>query len=375
MAVHASEMLVRQAILAHHRALNEFAARTVSLAAVFNSRRNLGTHTKDAKPKVLITGGLGQLGMPLARALRSKFGEDSVVLTDIKKPDPTVRDLGHFEFADIMDVDGMRKLIAENRVDWLFHFSALLSAVGEQNTPLAMKVNIEGVHNIFNVAREFNLRLFIPSTIGAFGPNSPRNPTPDDCIQQPNTIYGVSKVHAELLGMYLNHRYELDFRSLRLPGVISADVEPGGGTTDYAIHIFKYAMRGEPYPCFLSANTRLPMIWIDDVIRAMVEFMECPRDRLKRCVYNLAGISFTPKEINEAMLRGMQRHGLHEQLKTYELKYNVDFRQKIADSWPEVFDDTNARQDWGWAHEVDIDSLVDRMFEYLKAHSQCSSIY
>lgn len=251
-------------------------------------------------------------------------------------------------------MDGLRKLVGENRIDWLVHFSTLLSAIGEQNTSLAMRVNIEGLHNIFNVAREFNLRLFVPSSIGksifltsnliaAFGPNSPRNPTPDDCIQQPNTIYGVSKVHAELLGTYLNHKYGLDFRSLRLPGVISADVEPGGGTTgelnyryltrfsiDYAIHIFKYAMRGEPYPCFLSANTRLPMIWIDDVVRAIAEFMECPRDRLKRCVYNLPGISFTPKEINEAMLRGMQRHGLHEQLKTYELKYDVDFRQKIG---------------------------------------------
>ncbi|KAM7542054.1 hypothetical protein Aperf_G00000019111 [Anoplocephala perfoliata] len=165
MAVHASEMLVRQAILAHHRALNEFAARTVSLAAVFNSRRNLGTHTKDAKPKVLITGGLGQLGMPLARALRSKFGEDSVVLTDIKKPDPTVRDLGHFEFADIMDVDGMRKLIAENRVDWLIHFSVLLSEF--------RRANIEVLHNI---ARDRLRRLLLdlsvqaPTVNGAFFP-------------------------------------------------------------------------------------------------------------------------------------------------------------------------------------------------------------
>ncbi len=161
----------------------------------------------------------------------SKFGEDSVVLTDIKKPDPAVKDIGAFEFADILNPTGLRELVVKHRIDWLIHFSALLSAIGEQNTPLAMKINIEGLHNAFNVAREYNLRMFVPSTIGAFGPNSPRNPTPDDCIQQPNTIYGVSKVHVELLGMYLNHRYGLDFRSLRLPGVISADVEPGGGTT------------------------------------------------------------------------------------------------------------------------------------------------
>ncbi|EUB57365.1 L-threonine 3-dehydrogenase [Echinococcus granulosus] len=363
-------MLVRQATLTYQKALSSFAARAAAVGVNLRGHHGTGACSHQT-PKILITGGLGQLGMPLARVFRSKYGQDSVILTDIKKPDPAVKDVGHFEFADIMDVDGLRELVVEHRIDWLIHFSALLSAVGEQNTPLAMQVNIGGLHNIFNVAREFSLRLFIPSTIGAFGPNSPRNPTPDDCIQQPNTIYGVSKVHAELLGMYLNHRYGLDFRSLRLPGVISADVEPGGGTTDYAIHIFKYAMRGEPYPCFLSQNTRLPMIWIDDVIRAMAEVMECPREKLKRCVYNLAGISFTPKEINEAMLRGMHRHGLIEQLKTYELKYDVDFRQKIADSWPEVLDDANARRDWGWRHEVDIDGMVDKMFEYLKAHSTC----
>ncbi|KAL5965938.1 L-threonine 3-dehydrogenase mitochondrial [Taenia solium] len=364
-------MLVRQATLACQRAFTLFVTRATAVGANSKGYHGTGACSLQSSPKILITGGLGQLGMPLARVFRSKYGRDSVIVTDIKKPDPAVKDLGRFEFADIMDADGLRELIVEHRIDWLIHFSALLSAIGEQNTPLAMKVNIGGLHNIFNVAREFSLRLFIPSTIGAFGPNSPRNPTPDDCIQQPNTIYGVSKVHAELLGMYLNHRYGLDFRSLRLPGVISADVEPGGGTTDYAIHIFKYAIRGEPYPCFLSQNTRLPMIWIDDVIRAMAEVMECPREKLKRCVYNLAGISFTPKEINEAMLRGMHRHGLLEQLKTYELKYDVDFRQKIADSWPEVLDDSNARTDWGWRHEVDIDGMVDKMFEYLKAHSNC----
>uniref|UniRef100_A0A0X3P6T6 L-threonine 3-dehydrogenase, mitochondrial n=1 Tax=Schistocephalus solidus TaxID=70667 RepID=A0A0X3P6T6_SCHSO len=361
-------MLAKQALIICQKALPK--TTQMGLVSAVNNRKAFSTSRQvlSDSPKVLITGGLGQLGMPLARALRAKFGKDSVLLTDIKKPDPSVKDLGAFEFADILDTNLLRELIVEHKITWLYHFSALLSAIGEQNTPLATKVNIEGVHNILSVAREYNLRLFIPSTIGAFGPNSPRNPTPDDCIQQPNTIYGVSKVHAELFGMYLNHRYGLDFRSLRLPGVISADVEPGGGTTDYAIHIFKYAMRGEPYPCFLSANTRLPMIWIDDVIRGMVEVMACPREKLTRCVYNLAAVSFTPKELYEAVVRGMKRHGLNKQLESFNISYESDFRQKIADSWPEVLDDSNARKDWNWAHDIDTDGMVDKMFEYLKTH-------
>lgn len=308
-------------------------------------------------PKVLITGGLGQLGLGLARYLRDMFGRDNVLLSDIIKPSKEVVSSGPYIFGDVLDFKGLQKIVVDHRIEWLIHFSALLSAVGEQNVPLAIRVNIEGMHNVMELAKQYNLKIFIPSTIGAFGPDSPRNPTPNLCVQRPRTIYGVSKVHAELLGEYYHHRFGLDFRCLRFPGVISADA-PGGGTTDYAIAIFHEILRSGCYECYLEPTTRLPMMYIDDCLRSIFEFLTAPEDKLKRRVYNVTAMSFTPEELYGK---------IKETLPNTTISYRPDPRQLIADSWPQVFDDSEAREDWGWKHKYGVPELVALMINDVKA--------
>ncbi|KAH8256147.1 hypothetical protein KR026_009173 [Drosophila bipectinata] len=302
-------------------------------------------------PKILITGGLGQLGIECAKLLRTQYGSHNVILSDIIKPSKEVTDNGPYIFADILDFKGLQKIVVDHRIDWLIHFSALLSAVGEQNVPLAVRVNIEGVHNVIELAKQYKLRIFVPSTIGAFGPDSPRNPTPNVTIQRPRTIYGVSKVHAELIGEYYYHKFGLDFRCLRFPGVISSD-PPGGGTTDYAVAVFHDALRHGKYTCYLRPDTRLPMMYIEDCLRALLEFMSAPNEVLKRRVYNVTAMSFTPEELVDKLSKHVPN--LH-------VTYKPDTRQLIADSWPQVFDDSEARRDWNWQHKYDLDNLVDFM--------------
>ncbi|KAJ1148869.1 hypothetical protein NDU88_001693 [Pleurodeles waltl] len=313
-------------------------------------------------PRVLITGGLGQLGVGLAKLLRKQFGKNNVILSDIRKPPDSVFYSGPFIYSDILDYKNLREIVVNNRITWLIHYSALLSAVGEANVPLARAVNITGLHNILDIAAEHSLRLFVPSTIGAFGPTSPRNPTPDLCIQRPRTIYGVSKVHAELMGEYYHYRYGLDFRCLRYPGIISADTQPGGGTTDYAVQIFHDAMKTGKFDCNLKPDTRLPMMYIDDCLRATLEVLEAPAEALSMRTYNINAMSFTPEELAEEV----QKH-----LPELKVSYNVDaVRQGIADSWPMDFDDRNARKDWGWKHEYDLPELVTTMLNLINADSR-----
>ncbi|CAB1339752.1 unnamed protein product [Coregonus sp. 'balchen'] len=225
---------------------------------------------------------------------------------------------------------------------------ALLSAVGEANVALARDVNITGLHNVLDIAAEHGLRLFVPSTIGAFGPTSPRNPTPDLCVQRPRTIYGVSKVHAELMGEYYHHRYGLDFRCLRYPGIISADSQPGGGTTDYAVAIFHDAVKTGKFECNLKPDTRLPMMYIDDCLRATVEMMEAPTDTLSMRTYNINAMSFTPEELAQEV---------QKQLPDLEVTYDID-------------QDSNARNDWGWKHDYDLPELVQTMLNYIGSDSR-----
>lgn len=318
------------------------------------------------EPKVVITGGLGQLGQGLAISLRQKFGEDNVLLTDIKKPPAEVVQSGPFVFADVLDIRSLREIVVNHGADWIVHYSALLSSIGEMNVPLAMKVNIESVHNVLELAREFGLRLFVPSTIGAFGPESPRDLTPDVCIQRPKTIYGVAKVHAELMGEYYFHRYGVDFRSLRYPGIISADTEPGGGTTDYAVDIFHSSLDSGRFECNLGPNTRLPMMYIDDCIKATVDFMNLPNDQLKLRTYNISAMSFTPEELAAEVKK---------QLSNFQMEYKVVQRmQDIADKWPMRFDDSNARRDWGWSHDYGVEELVNVMLRKLKAKRESTTV-
>jgi len=315
-------------------------------------------HPNGDPPRVLITGGLGQLGTGLAEVLRNKYGRENVILSDIVKPSNEIWKNGPYVFADILDFKCLQEIVVTYRIDWLVHFSALLSAIGEQNVPLAIRVNIEGVHNIMELSKQYDLRLFVPSTIGAFGPDSPRKFTPNVTIQRPRTIYGVSKVHAELLGEYYFHKFGLDFRCLRFPGVISSDTQPGGGTTDYAVQIFHDAMAGEDFECYLKPDTRLPMIYIDDALRSLTEMLESPAEKLKRRTYNVTAMSFTPSEIVEAV----RKH-----VPDLKATYNVDERQGIAETWPEVFDDSEARADWGWKHDHDLPGMCDVMFSRLRA--------
>ncbi|KAM9622103.1 LOW QUALITY PROTEIN: L-threonine 3-dehydrogenase, mitochondrial-like [Trichechus inunguis] len=306
-------------------------------------------------PRVLITGGLGQLGVGLANFLRKRFGKDNVILSDIRKPPNHIFHSGPFIYSDILDYKNLREIVVNNRITWLFHYSALLSAAGEANASLARAVNNKRLHHVLDVAVEHNLRLFVPSTIGAFGPTSPRNPTPDLCIQRPRTIYGVSKVHAELMGEYYFHRYGLDF-CLRYPGIISANSQPGGGTTDYAVQIFHDATKNGKFECNLKPNTRLPMMYIDDCLRATLEVMEAPAESLSMRTYNINAVSFTPRDLAQEVLKHVPE---------FQITYNVDsVLQAIADSWPVNFDDSNARKDWGWKHNFDLPELVMKMLNF-----------
>uniref|UniRef100_T1JIR4 L-threonine 3-dehydrogenase, mitochondrial n=1 Tax=Strigamia maritima TaxID=126957 RepID=T1JIR4_STRMM len=309
-------------------------------------------------PKILITGSLGQLGPGLAKLLRKKYGAENVIMSDIVKPSKALLKTGPYLYADILDFKCLQEIVVNQQIDWLIHFSALLSAVGESNVPLAIRVNIEGVHNIMELAKQYRLKVFIPSTIGAFGPDSPRNPTPDLTVQRPRTIYGVSKVHAELLGEYYHHKFGLDFRSLRFPGIISGDTSPGGGTTDYAVQIFHDALQKGQFECYLKSDTRLPMMYIDDCLRSLIEIMEAPHQSLKLRTYNVAAMSFTPSELIDAV----KTH-----IPNLKVSYRIDGRQNIADSWPQVFDDSRARQDWKWTHKYNLEEMCATMFNVLKS--------
>lgn len=345
-------------------------AKTRTFASAILSRSSPGRITSHAgpaicwrsyttvdPPRILITGSLGQLGPGLAKLLRKKYGKTNVIMSDIiKPPKSTLRD-GPYLYADILDFKCLQEIVVNYQIDWLIHFSALLSAIGEQNVPLAVRVNIEGLHNVMELAKQYRLKVFVPSTIGAFGPDSPRNPTPDLTVQRPRTIYGVSKVHAELLGEYYFHRFGLDFRSLRFPGVISADTNPGGGTTDYAVQIFHDAISSGKFECYLRPDTRLPMMYVDDCLRSLVEMMETPSDRLRLRTYNVAAMSFTPEELADAVRKYFPQ---------LQVKYKPDSRQAIADTWPQVFDDSRARRDWAWQHEYDLDKMCKIMFSVLK---------
>ncbi|XP_054717094.1 L-threonine 3-dehydrogenase, mitochondrial-like [Uloborus diversus] len=325
----------------------------------FSSCTRFSSSKSKRSPRVLITGSLGQLGTGLAKKLRARYGAENVIMSDIIRAPQDILDAGPYIYADILDFKNLQEIVVNYRIDWLVHFSALLSAIGEDNVPLAMRVNIEGLHNVMELAKQYRMRIFVPSTIGAFGPDSPRNPTPDLCVQRPRTIYGVSKVHAELLGEYYHYKYGLDFRCLRFPGVISADTAPGGGTTDYAVLIFHEALRNGFFECYLEKDTKLPMMYIEDCLRSLIELMESPSEKLKLRTYNVGAISFTPEELVTALLKHVPN---------LKVVYKPDSRQKIADSWPQAFEDVNARNHWGWKHEYGIDEICDAMVKALKPY-------
>lgn len=309
-----------------------------------------------APERVLITGAIGQIGLELLPVLRGKYGTENVFATDVRKA-PESMSKGPFRFVDVLDSAGLSKIVVEENISTIIHLAAILSATGEANPHLALKINNEGTQNVLEICRLHKLKLFVPSTIAVFGPSSPMQNTPDDCILRPISMYGITKINTELLAEYYHTKFGLDVRSLRYPGVISAHSMPGGGTTDYAVDIFHRAITQNSFNCFLSEDTMLPMMYMPDLLKATIDLLDADPKRLKRRVYNLASFSITPKMLGKA---------IKALCPGFSMTYNPDFRQKIADSWPDSIDDSLARKEWGWKPDYDVEAMTEDMINILK---------
>ena len=309
--------------------------------------------------KILIIGAGGQIGVELTLALRKVYGNDNVVATDIKEEHPLLKDSGPYAILNAMDAKGMHELVKKEGITQIYLLAAMLSATGEKAPHKAWEINMQSLISTLDLGVQEQLtKIYWPSSIAVFGPTTPTTNTPQQTIVEPRTVYGISKYAGELWCQYYHQRWGLDVRSLRYPGLISWKSEPGGGTTDYAVEIYHEALKNKKYTCFLSENTYLPMMYMDDAIRGTIELMEAPAEQMKtRMAYNLSAMSFSPKEIAAAI----QKH-----LPDFSIDYNPDFRQAIADGWPKSIDDSAARSDWGWKNEFDLDTMSADMLMHLK---------
>jgi nucleoside-diphosphate-sugar epimerase len=307
-------------------------------------------------PRILVIGANGQLGTELAVALADCHGAENVIVSDRLE---TGRHANlQYEMLDVTDAVRLTELVERHRITQIYHLAAALSATGETAPGWAWKLNMDGLLNVLEVARQYQLdKVFWPSSIAAFGPTTPADGTPQRTVMEPGTIYGVSKLAGEGWCRWYFEKHGVDVRSLRYPGLISWKTSPGGGTTDYAVDIFHSALKGERYTCFLAPDESLPMLYMDDAVRATLELMEAPASSItERGSYNLAGLSFTPRDIaNE----------IRKHLPDFEILYQPDFRQAIASGWPDSIDDTCARSDWGWQHRYDLARLVCDMLKNL----------
>lgn len=309
--------------------------------------------------RILVTGALGQIGSELVPALRARVGPDRVVASDIRMPRPdSPLSEGLFEHVDCTELRQIQDLVRRHDIGTIYHLAGVLSAVGEDWPHVAWDVNMGGLYRILEVARQNRCVLFFPSSIGAFGPTTPRERTPQDTLQRPQTIYGITKVAGELLCDYYARRFGIDTRGLRLPGIISYVAPPGGGTTDYAVEIFHHAIRYRRYTCFLRADTRLDMMYMPDTLRAIIALMEADPARLvHRNAFNITAMSITPAELAQAIRRHVPE---------FVIDYRIDpVRQAIADSWPRSLDDSAARAQWGWAPAYDLEAMTADMLERL----------
>jgi len=308
--------------------------------------------------KILVTGALGQIGSELVPALCQRYGADNVVATDIRMP--TGDGHGPFEHLDCTDARQLQDVVNRFKVRTIYHMGSLLSAVAEHKPQAAWELNMGGLYSVLETARKYSCAVFIPSSIGAFGPTTPKDNTPQDTVQHPNTMYGVTKVAGELLGDYYALRFGVDTRGLRLPGLISHATPPGGGTTDYAVEIFAQAIRYRHYTCFLKPDTRLDMMYMPDAIRAIIDLMEADPGRLKhRNAFNVTAMNVTPDELATE---------ISKHIPDFIIDYDVDpVRQAIADSWPHSLDDSAARDEWGWQPDYDLATMTADMLDKLQA--------
>lgn len=307
----------------------------------------------------MIIGSEGQVGTDLAEQLRSIYGRENVVCSDIKEADEKKLDAGPYEYLDVLDAAAIQNIFQKHQPNTIYHLAAMLSATAEKYPKKGWELNMDGMFNVFDAALEYKVhRIFWPSSIAVFGPSTPRVNTPQDCVMDPNTIYGISKLAGERYCEYYFRRYGLEVRSIRYPGLIGWKALPGGGTTDYAVDIFHHAIKNGHYTSFLKAGTELPMMYMDDAVKATIDITEAPAEQIKiRSSYNLSGMSFDPEKLAAA---------IRKQIPDFKLDYNIDHRQQIADSWPSSIDDSRARQDWNWKPAYDLDAMVDAMLSSLR---------
>lgn len=308
--------------------------------------------------KTLIIGACGQIGTELTKKLRSMYGKDNIIASDVRKGDAEFVASGPFEVVNALDFNQVQSVIEKYGVEEVYLMAALLSATAEKNPAFAWDLNMNSLFHVLNIAKEGEVKkIFWPSSIAVFGPTTPKQSTPQYTVMEPSTVYGISKQSGERWCEYYHNIYGVDVRSIRYPGLISWSTPPGGGTTDYAVDIYHKALSDGKYTCFLSEDTRLPMMYMDDAIRATIEIMKAPAEDVKiRSSYNLSAMDFTPKEIAEAIAKDIPG---------FTIDYAPDFRQKIADSWPQSIDDSSARSDWGWKHEFDLKAMTADMLEHL----------
>ena len=307
-------------------------------------------------PRILVVGANGQLGTELTAALAARYGADNVVASDRSKTDRHAN--RRYEMLDVTDTERLATLVERYQITQIYHLAAALSAAGETHPAWTWRLNMDGLLNVLEIARQRTLeKVFWPSSIAAFGPTTPEDGTPQTTVMEPGTVYGISKLAGEGWCRWYFEKHGVDVRSLRYPGLISWKTSPGGGTTDYAVEIFHAALKGERYTCFLEPDELLPMLYMDDAVRATLDLMEAPGAEItERGSYNLAGLSFTPSEIaNE----------IRKHLPDFEIVYEPDFRQAIASSWPNSIDDRCARTDWGWRHRYDLSQMVNEMLKNL----------
>lgn len=314
---------------------------------------------KKQMEKILITGAIGQIGSELTCALIEKYGAQNVIVSDIRMPmDECARAIEHFEIVDVTRYDALETVVKNYQIDTIYHLAAILSAVGEEKPQLAWDVNMNGLYNVLEVARRHQLtRVFIPSSIAVFGPDTPTINTPQDTILRPTTMYGLTKVAGELLANYYFKRYGVDVRGVRYPGIISNVTLPGGGTTDYAVAIYYDAIKYKKYQCFVREDTVLPMMYMPDAINATLQIMEADLAQLKHHAdFNLAAMSFSAAELAAEI----KKH-----IPEFKVTYEPDFHQAIADSWPRSIDDSAARQEWGWQPQYDLATMTTDMLNKL----------